>query len=172
MQNPSSGADGPVTLFLKSLDIQEAISRLPSFLKALPTTMDPETVQYLHKVGALTLPGSALQNALLQAYIEHVHIAIPFLDLQDFLDAIYGHHSHSVKTSLLLFQSIMFAGTAFVDMRYLQEDGYKTRRDARRQFFQRTKVGKAQHGHPAPMASNIHSSIRCFTTRTTKKVRW
>ncbi|KAK5154986.1 hypothetical protein LTR04_005881 [Oleoguttula sp. CCFEE 6159] len=42
--------------------------------------------------------------------------------------------------SLLLFQCVMFAGTAFVDLRHLKNAGYASRREARKQFFQKTRL--------------------------------
>ncbi|TKA64215.1 hypothetical protein B0A49_11877 [Cryomyces minteri] len=59
---------------------------------------------------------------------------MPVLDLQDFLEAVEGNGN---VVSLLLFQCVMFAGTAFVDLRHLENEGYATRRQARKSFFQK-----------------------------------
>jgi len=40
----------------------------------------------------------------------------------------------------LVFQAIMFSGVASVDKKYLEAAGYATRREARRDFFQKTRV--------------------------------
>ncbi|KAJ5657116.1 Cutinase transcription factor 1 beta variant 3 [Penicillium longicatenatum] len=140
VRDTANFSDGPITLFLRALETQDTMTRLPPFLRPLPTTMDPDAVKHLHEVGALALPGIALQNALLQAYVENVHVALPFMDLPSFLNSIHGGHEDKGQISLLLFHSVMFAATAFVDMKYLCEDGYQTRRCARKQFFQRTKL--------------------------------
>lgn len=64
---------------------------------------------------------------------------MPLLDLHEFIQTIEGNHGRSA-VSLLLFQAVMFASTASVDLKYLKAAGYMTRREARRDFFQKTRV--------------------------------
>ena len=64
---------------------------------------------------------------------------MPLLDLHELLHTIERNDGTSAM-SLLLFQAIMFASTASVDIKYLKAAGYMTRRDARRDFFQKTRV--------------------------------
>lgn len=115
-------------------------SKLPAFLRPLPTKIAAEDVKYLHIKGALSLPTLPLQNALLQAYVEFVHPYMPLMDLNHFLGTINTRDGRNGQTSLFLYQAVMFAASAFVDMKYLREGGYTTRKAARKSFFQKTRL--------------------------------
>ncbi|KAH6892084.1 fungal-specific transcription factor domain-containing protein [Thelonectria olida] len=128
------------TQFLSSLDEPESPSKLPSFLRPLPTKIAAEDIKYLHVKGALSVPALPLQNALLQAYVEFVHPYMPLMDLGSFLGIISGRDGRNGQISLFLYQAVMFAGSAFVDMKYLREGGYTTRKAARKSFFQKTRL--------------------------------
>lgn len=94
---------------------------------------------YLDKKGALAIPPDSLRNELLRCYAEYVHPYMPLLNIHDFIGVI--DNSDGTQTvSLLLFQAVMFAAIATVDMRYLQRAGYESRRDARRDFFAKTRL--------------------------------
>ncbi|KAF2748142.1 hypothetical protein M011DRAFT_494012 [Sporormia fimetaria CBS 119925] len=116
------------------------VAELPLYIKPLPAKIGPEEVAYLEKKGALTLPKGTLRSEMLRAYVEYVHPYMPLLDLQDFLMAIDQPDGSLGKISLILFQAVMFAGSAFVDMQYLRAAGYVTRKDARKDFFQKTRL--------------------------------
>jgi len=105
--------------------------------------MTGEDIQYLWKKGALTIPDIAFRNALLQAYIEYVYPYMPLIELHDFLRIVDRNDGETGKISLVLFQAVMFAGTAFVDKAYLTAAGYQTRKAARKAFYQKTRVGRA-----------------------------
>lgn len=77
---------------------------------------------------------------MLRAYVEFVHPYMPLLDLHDFLSMVDKRDGSKGKVSLILFQAVMFAGSAFVDMEHLRTAGYATRKDARKDFFQKTRV--------------------------------
>jgi hypothetical protein len=64
---------------------------------------------------------------------------MPLLNFHEFIQVV-DQNDGSQTISLLLFQAMMFAGVATVDMRFLKAAGYATRRDARRDFFQKTRV--------------------------------
>lgn len=115
-------------------------SQLPAFLRPLPSKIATEDVKYLQIKGALSLPALSLQNALLQAYVEFVHPYMPLMDLNSFLGTISSRDGSNGQTSLFLYQAVMFAASAFVDMKYLREGGYTTRKAARKSFFQKTRV--------------------------------
>jgi len=66
---------------------------------------------------------------------------MPLLDVHELIHTVDTNDSTSA-VSLLLFQAIMFAGVASVDMAYLQTAGYTNRRAARREFFQKTRVSE------------------------------
>lgn len=112
---------------------------LPAYIKPLHNRLTPDDILYLEKKGALTLPPDNLRNELLRCYIEFVHPYMPLLDLHETIDII-DRNDGERSISLLLFQAVMFAGVATVDMRYLKAAGYATRRDARRFFFQKTRL--------------------------------
>ncbi|KAF2856158.1 hypothetical protein T440DRAFT_438912 [Plenodomus tracheiphilus IPT5] len=120
---------------------QKAISaELPRFIKPLPAKIGPEEISYLEKKGALTVPKGTLRSEMLRAYIEFVHPYMPLLDLHDFLSIIDRADGSKGKISLILFQAVMFAGSAFVDMQHLHTAGYATRKEARKDFFQKTRI--------------------------------
>lgn len=65
---------------------------------------------------------------------------MPVLDIVEFLTTIEVREGMCNPISLLLFQAVMFTGTAFVDMQHLTNAGYTSRRDARKDFFQKARV--------------------------------
>ena len=132
--------NGRTAQFLNSLEPPDAGTHLPPFVRPLPSKIAPEDVQYLHAKGALTLPSTPLQNGLLQSYVEYVHPYMPLMDLHGFLNIVNRRDGLNGQTSLLLYQAMMFSATAFVDMKYLREAGYATRKAARKAFFQKTRV--------------------------------
>ena len=113
---------------------------LPAYIKPLPPRMTADDIQYLWKKGALSIPDTIFRNALLQAYIEYVHPYMPLIELHDFLRMVEQNNGESGKISLVLFQAVMFAGTAFVDMSLLKSAGFTTRKAARKAFYQKARV--------------------------------
>lgn len=112
---------------------------LPKFVSSIPDRIATEDIDYLQRKGAFWLPEPALRNELLRCYAQYVHPFTPLLGLQDFLSAIQKNDGSNV-ISLLLFQAVMFAATAYIDMRFLAALGYDDRKSARRAFFQRIKL--------------------------------
>ncbi|KAF2463128.1 uncharacterized protein BDR25DRAFT_347359 [Lindgomyces ingoldianus] len=130
-RTPFYGNVGPKT---------STVADLPLYIKPLPARIGPDEVAYLEKKGALTVPKSTLRNEMLRAYVEFVHPYMPLLDLHDFLPIVDRPDGSLGKASLILFQAVMFAGSAFVDMRHLRNAGYATRKEARKDFFQKTRL--------------------------------
>ncbi|EAU38671.1 conserved hypothetical protein [Aspergillus terreus NIH2624] len=112
---------------------------LPDYIRGLPQRLQKEDIEYLAMKGALTVPDVGLRNELLKAYIHYVHTYMPLLDLEDFLQTIVQNDGIR-RMSLLLFQAVMFAGTAFVDLKHLHAAGYSSRKAARKAFFQRARL--------------------------------
>jgi len=112
---------------------------LPVYVKSLPARLTPDDVLYLERKGALTIPPDPIRNELLRCYVEFVHPFMPLLDIHDFVGTI-DHPDGSQTISLLLFQAVMFAAVATVDMKHLKLLGYENRRDARRDFFAKTRI--------------------------------
>ncbi|KAF9775528.1 hypothetical protein IL306_006353 [Fusarium sp. DS 682] len=115
--------------------------QLPAGFKPLPTKVAAEDVRYLRSKGALSVPSVPLQSALLQAYVEYVHPYMP-LELFPFLNALSAGDGRAGKASLLMYQAVMFAATAFVDIAALLEAGYEDRKAARKSFFQKTRASR------------------------------
>ena len=65
---------------------------------------------------------------------------MPVIEIHELMEIVEEGTGTSGKISLLLFQTIMFAGTAFVDMKYLRSTGYSNRTFARKSFFQKARV--------------------------------
>lgn len=112
---------------------------LPCYIRPLPPRIMGEDVDFLQRKGALTIPDTRLRNELLRSYVQYVHPYMPLLDLKDFLEPIERNDGNP-PVSLLLFQAVMFAATAYVDMRFLHAQGFDNRKEARRIFFQRARV--------------------------------
>jgi len=107
----------------------------------------PEDVEYLKRKGATGVPLEALREHLVNAYFLYVHPYMPLIDEQDFRRIVNKDWSNFDSTtqrderlSLLLYQAILFAGSAFVPMYVLRAGGYTTRKSARKAFFSRTRV--------------------------------
>lgn len=112
---------------------------LPNYIRGLPSSLQREEIQYLAGKDALTVPDVVLRDELLKAYVHYVHTNMPVLDLEEFLLAIFKNDGiHCID--LLLFHAVMFAGTSFIDLKYLQAAGYSNRRAAREVFFQRARL--------------------------------
>ena len=119
---------------------KRAVVPLPHYFKPLPSRITPDDIEYLDKKGSLSIPGTVLRNELLRAYIEYVHGYMPLLDLSEFLGALERHDGSTKPISLLLFQAVMFAGTAFIDIKHLRHAGFATRKEARKTFFLKARV--------------------------------
>lgn len=118
---------------------RSASAYLPDYIRGLPSRLQKEDVDYLTMKGALTIPDVSLRNELLKSYVHYVHTYMPLMDLEEFL-RIIAQNDGVNHVSLLLFQAVMFAGMAFIDMKHLQAAGYQTRKQARKVFFQRARL--------------------------------
>ena len=112
---------------------------LPNYIKPVPSRLGQDEILFLERKGALTIPPLPLRDALLREYAEFVNPYMPLLNFHELIETI-DRDDGSQSISLLLFQAMMFAGVATVDMRFLKSAGYSSRRDARRVFFQKTRV--------------------------------
>ncbi|KAI9713863.1 MAG: hypothetical protein M1820_000593 [Bogoriella megaspora] len=113
---------------------------LPYYLKPIPPRIGHDEISYLRKKGALSIPDTSLRNELLRSYIEYCHPFMPLLDLHDFLRAISSPDGSAGKVSLFTFSAVMFVATAYVPFRHLQNAGYQTRKEARKDFFQKARL--------------------------------
>lgn len=116
------------------------ISNLPPFVKPLPAILGPDEVTYLESKRALAIPAASLRSELLRGAVDFVLPHLPILNQSDFLskvDATDGSHG---QLSLVLLHAVFFVGCPFASMQTLQESGYRTRKEASRDFFQRARV--------------------------------
>ncbi len=113
---------------------------LPTFVKPLPDSLAQDDIQYLWMKGALSIPDLAFRKELAQCYVDHVHCSLPLVALDDLLQIMGKDDEKLEKMSLIVFQAIMFAGIAFVDLISLQLAGFATRREARKSFYQKVRV--------------------------------
>ena len=113
---------------------------LPTYLEPIPSRLPAEDMEYLTKKGSFEIPNPKFRDALLRSYTEFIHPYYPMLDINEFLLNILTPGSRDCKVSLLVFQAVMFAGSAHVDIKPLRTMGFLTRKAARRALYQRTKV--------------------------------
>lgn len=113
---------------------------LPGFIQPLPMMMNPTTIEFLYVNGVFTLPNTALQNVLLQTFMECVLPSMPIIEWPAFVNAICNRDTDHGSVSLLLFYAMMASATTFVDIGHLQEAGYSNRREAQETFYHKTKV--------------------------------
>lgn len=130
-------------------DVRPTISaQLPPFTSTLPARIHADEVEFLYSKGALTLPSVDCQNAFLRSYFDFTYPHMPSLDVNHFLGALTARDARPGQVSLLLLQAILFAGAAHVSMGHLKAAGFRTREHARRELFQRVRVGGSQLSPP------------------------
>ena len=112
---------------------------LPAYLQPFPSRIGPEELDLLQSKGAHLVPDFSFRNELLRSYLEYVHPSLPVLDLRDLFRRVEMNGRGS-RVSLLLFQSVMFAGSAFAGEQHLLNAGFSDRKQVRRFFFQKIKV--------------------------------
>ncbi|KAF9890431.1 hypothetical protein FE257_005836 [Aspergillus nanangensis] len=130
----NSAANGPNVVETQPRDPEPRIFDLPALQNSAP-----EDYQYLYNKGCLTLPPLSLRNQLLQAYIKWIHPLLPLLDVSGFLQEVLLHDDRRFR-SPLLYQSVMFAGSAFLDSDHILATGYSELIHLRQALFQNCKA--------------------------------
>ena len=115
-----------------------SFANLPPYIRPPSREFSADDIEFLHRRGAFSIPDDELRDQLLRAFVLYVYPYLPMVDLQSLLSAIEGNGSTTI--SLLLFQSVMFAGTAFVDQQFLCQAGFADRRSARLYFYNKIKA--------------------------------
>jgi hypothetical protein len=90
-------------------------------------------------MGALNMPSVSLRNEILRAYITWIHPLLPLLDLPKFLQDLLLQNDCAFDHPAL-YQTVMFAGSAFLDIKDVRLGGYNTLLKLRQALFQKTKV--------------------------------
>lgn len=115
-------------------------SGLPDWIKSIDSRVKSEDLHYLKIKGALSLPDKLLLDELVRCLIEHVHPALPVLDLQAFLRSVGPLRGPmSPKISVLLFQAVMMAAMPFADDRIVKRAGFQSRLAAREGLYTAAK---------------------------------
>ncbi|KAK5047422.1 hypothetical protein LTR84_006518 [Exophiala bonariae] len=120
----------PGTEFLKSC--------VPSFLKPPASCLNEQDLDYLSLKGALSIPEPELRDALIESYVFYIHPCYPLVDLGALEAAMQGNSGEPF--SLSVFQAIMFAGAAWVDIKMLRKLGYLSRWAARKTFYSKARL--------------------------------
>ena len=94
------------------LAVSQAYIELPAFIKPTPIKIPLDDLEYLIKKGALTLPEEPLRSELLRSHFDFVHPYMPLLNRKEFLRSVTSDDGSKGKVSLLLFQAVMFTGSA------------------------------------------------------------
>ncbi|KAK3620759.1 hypothetical protein LTR56_020748 [Elasticomyces elasticus] len=111
-----------------------AISRLPqapldfpNFLRLMSPSTSAEDIGFLEHKGALSVPPVSLRNDLLRKYVQYVHPFLPMIDIEETLQQIHNNGPPD-QVGLLLFQAMMFAAAAYVDLQLVNEAGYSDKK--------------------------------------------
>ncbi|CAJ2508076.1 Uu.00g092620.m01.CDS01 [Anthostomella pinea] len=139
MPQGSNSNLGAGTNALKTVQLRNSFE-LPAFIQPMPARNGPGEVRYLQQKGALTLPSLALQNALLRGYVQYVHPYMPLIELHELLSIVNARDGRCGQISLFLYQSVMFAAVAFVELNYLKEAGFTDKKAARKAFFLKARL--------------------------------
>jgi Fungal Zn(2)-Cys(6) binuclear cluster domain len=119
---------------------------LPSYIRPPQRDLRLDELEFLKSRGALSIPDPPIRDKLLLSFLLYVNPFLPVVDVQEFISAIEGESGAQV--SLILFQAVMFAGTAFVDPQVFLGEGFEDRRTGRAHFFQRIKVREDNASQP------------------------
>ncbi|OAP63902.1 hypothetical protein AYL99_03129 [Fonsecaea erecta] len=121
-----------------SSEQHQAPIELPSYIRPVRPNINPDDVELLARRQALTIPDIEIRDQLLRCFVLYVYPYMPIIDLQDLFDAL--DNQGTSKISLTLFQAIMFAGSAYVDLGLLVRAGHENRRAARAEYYRKLKM--------------------------------
>ncbi|EXJ56188.1 hypothetical protein A1O7_09119 [Cladophialophora yegresii CBS 114405] len=108
---------------------------LPNYITPIARNISGEDLQYLNNKGAFDIPETQLRDQLLSAYVRWVHPFAPMLDLEQVLVAIFTNGEKGTL-SLLVFQSVLFAASAYVQTGIQQGN----RKRLRQTFYERARL--------------------------------
>lgn len=113
---------------------------LPEYLSGEPqSSLERKDIEYLQRKGAFFVPSGRLRQELLRSFICNVYPDMPTRELCEFLKTV-TRSCPGRKASLLLFHAVMFVAVMAVREQDLREAGYRSRRAAHAEFFNRVKV--------------------------------
>ncbi|KAH0848605.1 hypothetical protein FOPE_02510 [Fonsecaea pedrosoi] len=123
-----------------AIDTAETLprSRLPRFIKFLPSHLDQDDLRYLQARGCFTFLSADLCKTIMRRYAEFIHPLVPVIDLEEFVAALFSDVEK--KISPLLYHAVMCAGLAAVDVQTILSHGFESKVAARKQCYTRAKV--------------------------------
>ena len=113
---------------------------IPKYVNPFPERIGSDEMCYLSRKGALYVPDGVVLTEMLRCFVEFVHHSNPVIELHDFLAAILSDNICAEKVSLLVLQAVFYASSAFIDMQHLRSLGYRTRKEARQNLYNKVKV--------------------------------
>ena len=115
---------------------------LPPYFRPIPTRIGADELSYLDTKGAFSIPDASLRDELLRCFLDYVYPTMPVVEFSDTVRIISQGDGVAGRMSLLLFQAIMFAGCAFVDLSMLYHYGFQDRMHARKVFARKVRVSE------------------------------
>ncbi|KFY64721.1 hypothetical protein V496_03069 [Pseudogymnoascus sp. VKM F-4515 (FW-2607)] len=105
------------------------------------SVISPEDARTLEVNGCLHIPIRSTLDIIVREYFLHVHPSLPILDEGRFWNVYRNkdRRSNSPRTSLFLFQAMLFASCSYVTLDTLQTCGYKTTQEAQKTLYSRAK---------------------------------
>ncbi|KAM5356478.1 hypothetical protein ACJ41O_003124 [Fusarium nematophilum] len=107
------------------------------------STLPEQDVQFLELNGCFHLPTRPVQDEFVHQYFLYVHPCYPLIDEAEFWDLYLNRprrEGTSSTMSLLVFQAMLFASSAFVSPAVLKNAGYSGVKVARNIFHRRAKL--------------------------------
>ncbi|CEL10961.1 hypothetical protein ASPCAL14068 [Aspergillus calidoustus] len=140
-QAPFAAATGQLEQWHASntVSLSGTQSPLPSCIRDHPSTICSRGADYLTRLGCYSIPSARLRHELITTYLRFMHPKLPLFDLPRLCASMNGL-GQSFQISLLVFQAIMFAGAALVNMHHLQREGYRSRAEARKALYHRVRL--------------------------------
>lgn len=138
-----TSTDAHTDITAPSMGIADLLRDLP---KSVSFPLDPSRLSIadhhdLEQYGGLVLPPTPLRSLILQAFAEFVYPQLPVVNLCQLIDTIDSNAQNaSEPVSLVLFQTIMFAGVACIPGEQLNRHGWSSHFEARRQLFNRVEA--------------------------------
>ncbi|KAF6826126.1 cutinase transcription factor 1 beta [Colletotrichum plurivorum] len=111
----------------------------PRFIKSLNTTNEA-CFRFLLAEGAIALPSLPLQQALVKSYIEYAYPRMPVLDLEKLCGILDLEGETNDQISLLLYHTILWAGSSHVRTCDLLDTGYANKRTLRDTLYRRVEL--------------------------------
>ena len=119
---------------------QATANDLPGFIKPLPSHLAADDIAYLEGKEAFALPPPALRDDCLRCYFQYMHPLYPAVEFDKIWSAIHAPYHSTGKISLLLIQTLIFAGGMWADVRLVRNAGFLSRKAFRQRLDKRIRV--------------------------------